>query len=740
MPAEASPSSDSSLRLRDIYERNRNFDEFSDSTEGVDETTKQNYSQTEKDYIDSPRGRDNDRVHEAKVVKDEEGKVSEVNAEFLDISTEKYLRDVLDSEAKLEKKKFRLGSWLNDTTGGKIVKGLLKGGTGLALAASSPAFGFFSPAALATGTRMVTDTAGEMIQYFWKEKPLLQKIKNLKRLRMEQVLDVMHIRNLMYQSKKDESIDVNSILPLENGEQLHLNQELEQIINSLAVIEASIRETESGLAHARAWGKGLRFIANTIASAGVLTYHAYTDGISLGMQNFDKGAEAAGVAGPHAVKTFADGTHFLYNTGDTIGSASAFPHSLAAHGNILGEGHILGSNAPWGAIYAAQIGMGAAAMGAGVEVYEASVQRGIEKNPKEDSIFTLRGREHLGNAGHEISHAGRADPEDISENANATIESIKEGMTPGSVWQWSIEGNPKQLVEIVSIEEGKIRFYLLNDEGDHENSTIKEYIGQENIRNGNKIANSVEELKENRSIDETVRAVAKSYGVKIPQEGEKWRPRAGLLNVPKLKLEGVSIDPTRGEIDLLAGETVRIEHLGDKRKTVKVAIYDSKGKPKHEVFVSTESLLRNCEPPKGIISVAASGGVEATGEEEEENIHEEMLNNINERLKNLQIGISQLEKDQIFVINDKWYLIEDINRESGSIVLWRGNLVNQDLPEDKAMKVVRKNIGTMKFQDFEKLLKVRQKPEYKGKWSVPKKEEGGGKDKNKRGGGGGGTK
>jgi len=737
--------------IRDFNNRGEIHEQFrgqvADNFEAGNEALAAQLENADEQYTEGTFGRDRDRPHEAIVNKDEKGRVTEINAEYLDMMLEKYLTSMLEAERQLEERKCsggwlgRVGRFLNETDLGKVLKTGTKvvGGVGLSVAATFGSFGIGSPMALALASRTAADGIGEFIQYFGTgqhrnqqgelvgfggERGALQQIRDAKNRRAEQILNLMQIRNRIH-NDDDRSIGMSENVLDGQGGQINMGVELGRIIEALDAIEQEIGEGESDLAHIRSMGRTIRAVANTAVSGGIVGYQLLHGGLAMGVQQF-------GGSG-HEVKMFSNGVHFLYNSGEQV-AQTAIPHLAAGHDAVLGIGHTLGSNAPWGAIYGVGIGTAAGILGtAAYEMTDAARQGAIAANPGTRPVFTLRGRTESGNASQEISGKGPSNPESMSENKEATLESIKEQITPGSVWEWNIGNRAKQLVEIVSAEDGKIKFYLLNADGERENNTINEYSGQENIRNGKKIATSVEEFKDNQSIDDTVKSVAKEYHIKVPQEGEKWRIRAGLL-APKLKPVGVFAG-LGADIDLLEGETIEIKQLGEKRRTANITIRGTKGHIKQELIVSTESILRNCVPKSGII---ATGEARAELGEGEEGEHAQVLNTINEKLKERRVGPSQIEKDQIYIIRGKWYVIGDVNEDTGVITLWKGNLDNGKVPDDKSLKI-RPNFDTVTFESFSSLIESAPKILYRDKVAPAKKEgDGGSKGKNKGAGGGGG--
>ena len=124
---------------------------------------------------------------------------------------------------------------------------------------------------------------------------------------------------------------------------------------------------------------------------------------------------------------------------------------------------------------------------------------------------------------------------------------------------------------------------------------------------------------------------------------------------------------------------------------------------------------------------------EAVIEEMEENQHAEKLKLINQALKGRRI-VSQLEKDQIYLINKKWYVIDGIDEEAGNIRAYVGSLVDGKIPEDKTLQSDRSNFVTIKFEDFLKAINTTSNEVlFKNKIAQQKEKP----DKPEGGGGGG---
>jgi len=726
------------MAVRDFSARENTFNDYRESVAddfgANDEATAAQLQETDKRYADSPTGRDRDRPHEAIVNKDEKGRVTEINSEYMDMMLEKYLSGVLVAERQLEERKCsggwlgRVGRFFNETTPGKIIKTGTKvlGGVGLSVAATFGSFGIGSPMALALASRTAADGIGEFAQYFGVgalgikgERHALQEIRDAKNRRAQQILNLMNIRNRIH-NDNDRKVEMTGD---GEGGPTSLNAELTEIIQALDIIEGEIRQGESNLAHIRSLGRTLRMVASTAVSGGIVGGMLAHGGLSMGVQHF-------GGSG-HEVKMFSNGVHFMYHNAGEISDALAqkgailhtFPHM---HGGVVEMSHVLGSNAPWAEIYGAGMGTAGAVLGtAAYELSDAAKQAGISRNPGARPVFTLRGRTEAGNASNEISGQGPSDSEAVNEDKKGTIEAIREQLVAGSVWEWT-SGNGKQVVEIISSEEGKIKFYFLNENGERVGNTVNEYSGEEKIRNGKKIASSTEEFKEIGSVDETVRNVAKEYHVKVPRVGEKWRPRIGHTDA-KLIPAGISGDLGITEaIGLSQGDTVILEKFGDKYKTAHILIKDAKGKPTHELVVSTESIVRNCVPKDGGIISAAEGETVSSVEEEGE---KDKLEELNQKLREARVS-DQLEKDQIYIIGSKWYVIGEINPISGSIVLWAGD---GKVPDDKDLKKPEYR-SAIKFEEFEAKISGSKKAKYLGKVSAPQQKQQ--EQKGQKGGGG----
>ncbi len=733
---------------RDFSRREENFGRFREhvqSTMGNDaKDFLEKFDEFEDKYINS---RDRDRSHEATVVKDERGKVKEINAEYMDHALESYLVQFLEAEKSLQ----------NEQVGNERLRGTSKaikvaakglGGVLLTLGSFTGITGAATPFTLSAGIRLMTDAVGEAVQYWGLgkkvkgEKAVLNALRDQKGQNLASIMSALEARQLITKTgeAEDNTIRVDEIIETPEGE-IHLNEMLQGIIDSLEIQGKDTSQLISNLGKVRRNGRLIRMIVNNAVTLGTVGAIMSGDGISLGMQNFDGGD-------PHQIKAYSDGVQFMYNSAGEVVEASkeGILHTIShAVGDGTVFGHQLAGDVPFWATYYG-VGMQIFApllAGTAMEVADMAKQSSIANEKRKSPIFTLRGRTEAGNRHNELSGEERANSESITEDSASTLEAIKEQLTPGSVWEWT-DGIGKKIVEIISSENGETKFYYLDANGDRESGEkIYGYSGEEHIRNGKKMANSVDEFKENRSVDEGVRTIAKDYGVKIPQVGDKWKPRKGLQGDPHLKPEGIFVEMIDGDIVLEAGDTIEVKRIGEKTKNVNISIRNSKGEYKREnITVSTESLLKNCIAKSSGVLVTTEAG-EAVIEEMEENQHAEKLKLINQALKGRRI-VSQLEKDQIYLINKKWYVIDGIDEEAGNIRAYVGSLVDGKIPEDKTLQSDRSNFVTIKFEDFLKAInttsnEVLFKNKIAQQKEKPDKPEGGGGGGGRGGRGGGGA-
>ena len=138
---------------RDFSRREENFGRFREhvqSTMGNDaKDFLEKFDEFEDKYINS---RDRDRSHEATVVKDERGKVKEINAEYMDHALESYLVQFLEAEKSLQ----------NEQVGNERLRGTSKaikvaakglGGVLLTLGSFTGITGAATPFTLSAGIR-----------------------------------------------------------------------------------------------------------------------------------------------------------------------------------------------------------------------------------------------------------------------------------------------------------------------------------------------------------------------------------------------------------------------------------------------------------------------------------------------------------------------------------------------------------------------------------------------------------
>jgi hypothetical protein len=627
--------------------------------------------------------RDPDRPHEQKIKKDEHGKIQEINSEALNVVLEKYLNSVLDTEREMQERKYGRGwlgrarRWIEESDIGKILKITAKLSMGvLAAAGIAGTAGLASPLLAAVGGRYALDGVMEAVQYFGFEGRHLQALRQSRCQRVQRVLEAMRLRNEIHRDS-DETAKVADTRP--SGRTIQ--QDLEDIISQLDQIERDIIEHEQGLARVRAWGGGIRFAAGMVVP-GMMLHQFMTNGLALGMQNFDKLAIPG--AAEHFVRMSSHGVNFAYSAAENLAG-------------LVGS-HTVGAIAPWSAIYASGLGAAGALAGmAGMEVSNIMKQRNLIANPKTGSIFTVRGRTALGatHAAHELSNVAVTPPgEVVTLDEEAKIREKIDRMTPGSIWRLPVvvggASSGEETVIIDEISGGVLKYHLIKPDGSvgegpyfygRDGSRIK-------YRDGERLADSLDGYKSGEEVkkketDPSIKAICESRLVPIPAENQEWMPETGSIVTLK------SADTPPADVNIGADQRIKIVGLRDNRKIARIDIINADGAVAESKIVSVDRIVGQCKPFE-----------KKDTKESDKEKHRKKLEAINKILYDKCGG--ELEKDQIWVVKNKWYAVAEIKPESGMLMLASGDLVSGEPASD--VEIIKKKPRQVKFEAFEALL------------------------------------
>lgn len=321
----------------------------------------------------------------------EQGRVYELNAEFLNQRLENYVEKFHQQETKRVEKKYgkglwgKLNRWLEETDIGKALKvgtKVIGGGiaAGMALVGSA---GLAAPLALSLGARAVVDGVLEGTQYLLERRT----IQNLNRLRSQRVttaIDLATLRNQMQAHLATSGIETIQTTEqnMSTGERYYF--ELESLIGRTANIEEQILNQEKNINLSQKRWKIGRFIAG-LATVGFTTAYMGIYGIKTGVHDLDKLKasipkidNSSGVLKikemvPYPSKTFVldtltpkhetrlylDGLNFIYNKADDVKNAT----QIARAGGVLTH---LVNKGWWGATFPKQLYFTCAASVAGL--------------------------------------------------------------------------------------------------------------------------------------------------------------------------------------------------------------------------------------------------------------------------------------------------------------------------------------------------------------------------------------
>lgn len=387
----------------------------------------------------------------------ERGRLQEVSGPYIDQMLEKYGSKVAQVEnTRVERKHGggilgRIRQWASDTMIGARVNYASKVTLGALCHAGSIAAPIFAPALNYTGNRLIADGVAQAAQSEIWERPILQRLQNLRLGRHIWIREMQNIRNEItasnpgtneyirrpvgdrlasgpgYVGNADEIAAINEVAGRDVANEFitqdQLKRRLEIIIEQLDAAEVQIHQDEERLAQIRHVGKGIRTgIGMAISAANI--YQLFHGGLSMGVQDFDK------LGGSHEVLMTGGGVKFAYHAGEAMGNG------LLAHG---GELHSLGSVAPWG-----QIGASAAALAAsmlGSTAYDIRETGRLDEAyesehanlPADQATFSFRDRQGHGAA----SGMNTEIEDDISMHAQRNHErlnELKNQMTAGSIW------------------------------------------------------------------------------------------------------------------------------------------------------------------------------------------------------------------------------------------------------------------------------------------------------------------
>lgn len=656
----------------------------------------------EEDYRSE---RDRDRPHEATVGKDEHGRVTELNAEYLDQQLEKYLTTSLDTEQEMQEKKYGKGwlgrtrRWLDEDGWGKALKVTAKISLGVlcatTLAGSGGALAMAAPLLYAFGGRQVVDGILEAAQFGF-ERGTLGKLRESRTKRAEQVLRAMEIRNA-YQNDDDRSHHVSEQLA---GRSQALNLELEDVITSLDQIESEIISRESNLAKVRVGGKLIRAIAG-IATTGWAAEHMLT-----GLQNFDADKVK------HVVELTKKGLQFQRLQTEITDGVKA-----------------LGMAIPMWAL----VGSGAALTALTVnEFKQAKDQSEIAENPKKEAIFTVRGRSQLGNTQHELSNlAPETQGEEEVEDKALKITETKNNFAskPGSIWEWTrMEGLRTLITEKIVIvgydNEGNLRYRKIDNAGNVGGEIFKYDKGNsdEPYSKAKLIADSVDAFKskieEEKSVDRAVKdALSRRHFPKEMLAAGKFWQTDGRVKID-LPVNGLDEQKT---FTAQKGDRIKIEHFGEGNKTARVTVFDKDGnEKKRNLIIMVESLIDNSGPV-----------TEEKKSADEKNENRNNFNRIKDELSTLATGPS-LDTKQFWHIGDKAYLITEIDIDGGFVMACVA-----DVPADSDVNTKELEKGNEKAVSFIDLIAVigsASKIEFSGRQKQnQQKDNTGGSSKGRRG-------
>lgn len=667
MPEDVNNTVRDSTRREEVY---RNYAETLDADVGGRQA---DVFATELERSEQGYGRDRDRPHEQRVVKDKYERVQEINSEFLDTKLEQYLTQSLETEQKMQEKKYKKGPlgrvsrFLNETRLGKVLKLAGKATIGgLCMAGIAGTGGLAAPLLFSLGTSTLVDTAAEAAQYFGFEESRIRQIRDSKANRTQQILRAMEIRNTIH-NQDDRAIGVEANVTLSGGRTAALKDELDNIIQTLDCEEQNIIGREKELARIRSIGSAIRG-ALKLASSGAALSYGLSHGLSLGMQDFDH------IKGSHEVMlSWSKGLSF-------VRSAVALP--VASAGSALGA---VGSVAPWSLLYGAGVGTaGALLANGGLSIADSIKQAQVAQNPKDEAVFSLRGRDKLGNAEHEISDiASRVPP---TENANLDREGrIRENKTAmenvGEVWRWTRGGTVETFI-LKGFSADGLRYALINPTtGEEGNSMIYPSNGaEEPFFNAKKLANSRDEYVSQVSSEEdpAVSAERKARHVENISKGQIWRTGSN-TNLTR-------IDGTAAIIE--SNQKIRIEELGDHNVTVRVVVLNEDNTPniaKSGVY-NTVDIIKNFIPEK-----SKSG--------ETQNARQ-----VWDEVKGLLRAPTgeDIDKNQVWIIGNHWYVINTIKPDNGRVLLWSGDIAAgaEPVKNDVATSVKNNFPRSMTFDDF----------------------------------------
>jgi|GEM_PF-2395094 len=387
------------------------------------------------------------------------------------------------------------------------------------------------------------------------------------------------------------------------------------------------------------------------------------------------------------VRAWGAGARFLFNTTAGVHALSG-ALSVDMGAGILGLGTVAGAGA--------------------VRAADAFAHAGFARNPEAQAVFSVRGRRQPGNTQFEISNEpGRTGEEKpVAEDREATLDVLKSQLLPGSLWNLpSLDDRGVIMAEIISYADGTLRFYALDANGNRANDgRVFSHKGDELIRGSSKVAETVADYIESRSVDPAIRQLSKSLLVPVPNSGDVWEPknRANASIQTIAEVPGDTADP----IEILAGQKVMVSQLADQKTRARVNILDNNNKVINSVIVRVDGLMTRFMPTKlgkptktaesGTAAPSPSGG---TTTPEAENPHEVQLNELNKEISDLRKGATALEENQIWLIGGSWYVIGKIAKDNGSVVIYSGRGA---LPQPNEIKRPA-NADTQTFEELRQI-------------------------------------
>lgn len=393
----------------------------------------------------------------------EQGRIIETNAEFINQRLEDYINKIHSQEIKRIEEKYgkglwgKINRWFEETTIGKSIKIGTKvlGGsiaTGAALLGSA---GMAAPLALSLGARTVVDGVLECVQY-WRERNIIEELNDMRSQRVDQAIRLAELRNQILarlnSTPLQDKVDIVSNNPANNYE-----RELQQILDETAQVEEIILRQEKNLNLSQKRWKIGRFIAG-LATTGATIAYTGIYGIKTGIQDLDKlnptnipGIGSGNVPYPagidpsqaqaaltptHETRVYLNGLNFIYNNSDKIARGANVTQIERAGGVLshLVEKGWIGKTIPK-SLYASVATSLAGIIGTTTkEVYDMIKLDKISKKDLDAAILSVRNipRNTIGGSNQEIATGQSA----IIEKENKFFLSLSKNEI------WSINGNP----------------------------------------------------------------------------------------------------------------------------------------------------------------------------------------------------------------------------------------------------------------------------------------------------------